>query len=210
MEDLTLFDGVVAAIILISGVLAYSRGITREIMSIAGWIGAAVVAFYFAPQAEPFVREIPVISDLVGENCELGILTAFAGVFVVALIIIALFTPLISGAIQKSALSPVDSGLGFLFGLVRGVVLIIAVLIVYDFFVAGGEGYPMVADSKTVELLSEQQQSFAEYIPTSITELPDWVIEPYNTLMADCPGEPIPTDEAAVPDATEGTEETNN
>ena len=201
MEDLTLFDGAVAAVLLISAILAYSRGITREIMSIAGWIGAAVVAFYFAPQAEPFVREIPVITDLVGDNCELGILTAFAGVFVIALIIIALFTPLISGAIQKSALSPVDSGLGFLFGLVRGVILIIAVLIVYDFFIAGGEGYPVVTDSKTVELLSEQQQQFAQYIPTSVSDLPDWLIKPYNDLMIDCPGEPIPTGGDATPEA---------
>ncbi len=205
MEDLTLFDGAVAAVILISAILAYSRGVTREIMSIAGWVGAAVVAYYFAPQAEPFVREIPVVSDLVGENCELGILTAFAGVFVIALIVIALFTPLISGAIQKSALSPVDSGLGFLFGVLRGVILILAVLMVYDFFIAGGEGYAMVSDSKTMELLSDQQEEFQEYIPTSISDLPDWIVEPYNNLMADCPGAPLPTvgDDATPPASTD-------
>ena len=203
MEDLTLFDGAVAVILLVSAILAYSRGVTREIMSIAGWIGAAVVAYYFAPQAEPFIREIPVIADVVNDNCELGILTAFAGVFVIALIIIALFTPLISGAIQKSALSPVDSGLGFLFGLLRGVILIIVVLIVYEYFVAGGEGYPVVTDSKTFELLSEQQQEFAGYIPTSLADLPDWIKEPYNNLMADCPVEPIPLDAELTPEGTE-------
>jgi membrane protein required for colicin V production len=38
MEGFTIFDGVVAGVILISAVLAYSRGFVREAMSIAGWI----------------------------------------------------------------------------------------------------------------------------------------------------------------------------
>lgn len=196
MEDFTLFDAGVGAVILISGILAYSRGATRELMSIAGWVGAAVVAYYFAPQAEPFIREIPVLSDLVGENCELGIFTAFAGVFVIALIIISLFTPLIAGAIQKSALSPIDAGLGFLFGIIRGIALVLALLIVYDFFIAGGEGYETVETSKTRVVLAEQQEAMSDYIPTDI---PDWLIQPYNTLTQDCPGAPIPLDEATAP-----------
>lgn len=196
MEDFTLFDAGVGAIVLISGILAYSRGVTRELMSIAGWVGAAIVAFYFAPQAEPFVREIPVLSDLVGDNCELGIFTAFAGVFVIALIVISLFTPLVAGAIQKSALSPIDAGLGFLFGIIRGIALVLVLLIVYDFFIAGGEGYEVVETSKTRVVLAEQQETLAEYIPTDI---PDWLIQPYNTLTADCPGTPIELDGAANP-----------
>ena len=98
MENFTLFDGGVAAILFISAVLAYSRGFVREILSIAGWIGAGVVAFYFSPQVVPLVQEIPVLNDIIGDNCELGILAAFAGVFAIALVVIALFTPLISGA----------------------------------------------------------------------------------------------------------------
>ncbi len=198
MENLTIFDGAVAVILLISAILAYSRGVTREVMSIAGWIGAAVVAYYFTPQAEPFVGEIPMISDFIGDNCQLSVLITFAGVFVIALIIIALFTPLISGAIQKSALSPVDSGLGFLFGLLRGIILVVAVLIVYDFFVAGGEGYAQISDSYTVELLAEQQQRFADVIPTSLTELPDWIKTPVNNLVAECGTELLPTSEATA------------
>ena len=64
----------------ISAVLAYSRGFVREILSIVGWIGAGIVAFYFSPQVVPLIQEIPVLSDVIGDNCELGILAAFAGV----------------------------------------------------------------------------------------------------------------------------------
>lgn len=188
MEDFTLFDGGVAAILFISAVLAYSRGFVREILSIAGWIGAGIVAFYFSPQVVPLIQEIPVLNDIIGDNCELGILAAFAGVFAIALVIIALFTPLVSGAVQKSALGSLDGGLGFLFGLVRGVLLIVVALVAYDFFIAGGEGFPVIEDSKTLVILAEQQESMKEYIPTDI---PDWLIDPYNDLMASCTGEAV-------------------
>ena len=206
MEDYTLFDAGVAAIIFISAVLAYSRGLTREVMSIAGWVGAAVVAFFFAPQAVPFVKEIPIVNDLIGENCELGVLSAFAGVFTIALIVIALFTPLISGAIQKSALGSIDGGLGFLFGVVRGLVLVVAALVAYDFFIAGGEGFDIVENSKTRQMLAEQQAQLKEYIPT---EVPEWLVGPYEELTSSCTGgdatpEAAPEATPAEPATTEG------
>ena len=53
MEGFTIFDGVVAGVIIISAILAYSRGFMREVLSIAGWIAAAIVAFLFAARAQP-------------------------------------------------------------------------------------------------------------------------------------------------------------
>jgi len=196
MEDFTLFDGGVAAILFISAVLAYSRGFVREILSIAGWIGAGVVAFYFSPPVVPLIQEIPILNDIIGDNCELGLLAAFAGVFAIALVVIALFTPLISGAVQNSALGSLDGGLGFLFGLVRGILLIVVALVAYDFFIAGGEGFPVVEDSKTRVVLAEQQVRMQEYIPTDI---PEWLIEPYEKLTASCTGDVVIDEEATVP-----------
>jgi len=193
MQDFTVFDAGVAAIIFISAILAYSRGFTREIMSIAGWVGAAVVAFFFAPQVVPFIQEIPMLSELIGSNCELGILAAFAGVFAIALVVIALFTPLVSGAIQKSALGPIDGGLGFLFGVARGLVLVVAALVAYDFFIAGGEGFPIVENSKTRQILSDQQAQLETYIPTDI---PAWLQNPYDELTSSCAVYTTPTDVA--------------
>lgn len=199
MEDFTLFDGGVAAILFISAVLAYSRGFVREILSIAGWVGAGVVAFYFSPQVVPLIQEVPVLSDVIGDNCELGILAAFAGVFAIALVVIALFTPLISGAVQKSALGSLDGGLGFLFGIIRGVLLVVVALVAYDFFIAGGEGFPVVEDSKTRVILAEQQVRMQNYIPT---EIPEWLIEPYEQLTASCTGDAVTGEEPTT--ATDG------
>ena len=80
MDSFTLVDGASIAILLISAILAYSRGLTRELLSIAGWIAAAVSAFIFAPSVEPLIREIPIIRDIVGSRCELSIIAAFAAV----------------------------------------------------------------------------------------------------------------------------------
>ena len=55
MDSFTLVDGASIAILLISAILAYSRGLTRELLSIAGWIAAAVSAFIFAPSVEPII-----------------------------------------------------------------------------------------------------------------------------------------------------------
>ena len=53
MEGFNVVDAVVAVIIVLSSLLAYSRGLVREAMAIAGWVAAAVVAFVFAPNVMP-------------------------------------------------------------------------------------------------------------------------------------------------------------
>ena len=108
MEGFTLIDAGVAIIILISGVLAYSRGLVRETMAIVGWVGAAVVAFIFADQVEPLIKQVPVLGDFIGDSCELAIIAAFAAVFAVALIVVSIFTPLFSSVVQRSAIGGID------------------------------------------------------------------------------------------------------
>ncbi|MEO1578736.1 MAG: CvpA family protein, partial [Pseudomonadota bacterium] len=108
MEGFTFVDGAVAVIILISAILAYSRGFVRESLAILGWVGAAVAAFYATPAATPLVAEVPILSDFLEGSSELQVIVAFVAVFAVALVIISIFIPLISGAVQRSALGGVD------------------------------------------------------------------------------------------------------
>ena len=44
MEGFNVVDGVVLAIVILSSLLAYARGLVREVMAILGWIAAALVA----------------------------------------------------------------------------------------------------------------------------------------------------------------------
>ena len=183
LQDFTVVDGAVAVIVLISALLAFSRGLIREVMSILGWVVAAVAAFTFAPQVEPLVKEIPILKDLIGGSCELSILAAFAAVFAVALVIVSIFTPLFSGMVANSALGPMDQGLGFLFGVARGVLLVAVGLIVYDIAIGEGEGFPQVENSQSKVILADFQAALQAQIPE---DAPGWVATQYEKLTGAC------------------------
>ncbi len=184
MEDYTIIDGIVIAILLISGFLAFSRGIVREVLSIAGWAGAAVIAFIFAPQGKDLVYEIPVVSGFVGDSCNIALIVSFAVIFVLALIVISLFTPLLAGIISGSALGLIDKGLGFLFGLARGVLLVIVGLFVYDTLMPEGEGINLIEDSKTIVVLADSQTRLAAEVEGSA--IPEWFIARFEDLTSTC------------------------
>ena len=182
MEGFTIIDGIVAVVIVISALLAYSRGLVREVLAIAGWVGAAILAFVFADQAQPLIRQIPMLGDFIGDSCELAIIAAFAAVFAVALVIFAIFTPLFSGAIQRSALGGLDQGLGFLFGVARGVLLVAVAFFVYQTALAG-QDIPMVEDSRAAAVFASLTGTIAEQDPQAAL---GWVTTQYEELVGAC------------------------
>jgi membrane protein required for colicin V production len=194
MEGFTVVDGVVAAIIVLSAVLAYSRGFVREAMAIAGWIGAAFLAYVFAAKVQPLVKELPVVGKFLSDSCELSLIAAFAAVFAVGLIIAALFTPLFSSVVQRSVLGGLDQGLGFLFGVVRGVILVGIAFLVYDRAVAANT-VPMIDSSRSAKIFASFQGDINSAVPT---DAPNWIVSRYNELTATCvKTAPVP---AAVPE----------
>jgi membrane protein required for colicin V production len=194
MEGFTIIDGIVAVIIVISALLAYSRGLVRELLAIAGWVGAAILAFIFADQAQPLVAQIPILGDFIGDSCELGIIAAFAAVFAVALVVFAIFTPLFSGAIQRSALGGLDQGLGFLFGVARGVLLVAVGFFVYNTVLSSQE-IPMVDDSRSAAVFATLTDQIAAQDPQAAL---GWVTAQYEQLVGTC-GAPATEVEAETP-----------
>ena len=83
MDGFTVIDAVVAAVIILSAILAWSRGFVRESLAILGWIGAAVLAFLFAATVRPMIAQIPFLDRFMGDSCELGMIGGFAVVFAV-------------------------------------------------------------------------------------------------------------------------------
>jgi len=67
MSDFNIVDGVILAIVIVSSLLAYSRGLVRELMSIAAWIIAAFLSYFFAPEVLPFIQEIPYIGPILSD-----------------------------------------------------------------------------------------------------------------------------------------------
>lgn len=182
MEGFTIIDGVVAVVIILSALLAYGRGFVREAMAIAGWIAAAILAFLFAPRVEPLVREIPVVGEFIADSCELSIIGAFALVFAVALIVVSLFTPLFSSIVQRSALGGIDQGLGFLFGVARGILLVAIAFFVYDTVITGQE-FTIVDESRSAAVFGRFTGQIEEQNPEQAL---GWITRQYESLVGTC------------------------
>ena len=182
MDGFTIIDGVVALIIVLSALLAYGRGLVRELMAIVGWVAAVVLAFMFSPRVEPLVREIPVIGEWLADNCEMSIVLAFFIVVGIVLIIASLFTPLFSSIVQRSIFGGLDQGLGFLFGVVRGILLVAVGFFVYSIALTPGE-IGMVDDSRSAQVFGQFTSQIEERNPE---EALGWIEARYVELVGSC------------------------
>jgi membrane protein required for colicin V production len=198
----TYIDAIVAAVTLVSGFLAYSRGFTREVFAIGGWVLAAVVALYLAPLVAPLVAEIPWLGDKLADSCLILMIVAFSLVVALALLVLAVFTPIFASVVLESALGPVDRVLGFLFGIARGLLLVAVAYLVYQNF-AGQEAVAALEEAATRGVFEETAALIDEHRPR---EMPAWLGERIAALTAPCEGgaapEPV-TPEAAPEPAPE-------
>jgi membrane protein required for colicin V production len=182
MEGFTIIDGVVAGVIVLSALLAYSRGLVRETLAIAGWVVAAVVGYIFAPTVAPLLKEAPVVGGLIGDNCQLTTITAFFAVMALVLVIMSLFTPLFSSLVKRSALGGLDQGMGFLFGVLRGVVLVAVAFFVYETMITT-QSFAMVDESRSAQVFGQMTQKIEERDPEQAL---GWVTTQYENLLAVC------------------------
>ncbi len=116
-------DVVVLTIVAFSGMLGLLRGMVREVLGLAAWLGAAFAAVWFFPQVQGIARRAianPDIADPV----------AFGAVFLVALICFSLVARLLGGAVRRSALGGLDRTLGLVYGLARGAAVIVAAYLI--------------------------------------------------------------------------------
>ncbi|WP_410219390.1 CvpA family protein [Paracoccus sp. (in: a-proteobacteria)] len=182
MDGFTIIDAVVAAVIILSAILAWSRGFVRESLAILGWVAAAVLAFIFAPTVRPMIAQLPVVDRFMGDSCELATIAAFAVVFALALVVFSIITPLFSSVVQRSALGGVDQGIGFLFGVARGVLLVAIAFIVYD-RVMTSQTVPMVENSRSAQVFERMRGQMDQQIPA---DAPGWIVGRYEQMVRDC------------------------
>ncbi|MBW0157830.1 CvpA family protein [Sedimentimonas flavescens] len=182
MEGFTIVDAIVAAVIILSAILAYSRGFVREGLAIAGWIASAVVAYIFADAARPLIAQLPVLNKFLADSCELATIAGFAAVFALALIVFSIITPLFSSVVQRSALGGIDQGLGFLFGVLRGIVIVAVAFVVYD-RVMVDDSIPMIDSSRSASVFQRLSGQMDETMPA---DAPGWIVARYEELVAKC------------------------
>jgi len=118
------------AVMLISGFLAMVRGFMREVLSIVAWVAAAIAAVYLFPRLLPLATQyFSSWNEWVIKGITLG------GVFLATLIIVSVLTVRISDKILDSRIGALDRTLGFLFGLARGLIIVVVAFIFFDWLV---------------------------------------------------------------------------
>jgi membrane protein required for colicin V production len=119
---LTAFDVGFGVLVLISAILATARGLTREVLSLVTWAGSAAIAAYMYFKHPDIARSYisdPRIADV----------ATVAVTFIVCLIVLHLITMRIADFVVDSRIGPLDRTLGFVFGVLRGIVIAVVVVI---------------------------------------------------------------------------------
>jgi membrane protein required for colicin V production len=115
----TIFDYVVLFILVSSVVISTMRGLVKEILSLIGWVAAFVVANAFGAKLAPMLPSV-----IPGEA--LRLIVAFIALFLGVRVLMGLLALAIGALIEASGLTLADRGLGGLFGLGRGIVIVLA------------------------------------------------------------------------------------
>jgi membrane protein required for colicin V production len=163
---ITLLDIVLIVVMLVSGLLAMIRGFIREVLSIASWAAAALVTLYAYPKLVPVAQQY-VTNDVAAKGA------VIAGVFLGTLIIVSLFTIKISDMILDSRVGALDRTLGFLFGLGRGLVIVVVAFLFFAWLVPERSQPEWVKSAKSRVVL----QGTGEWL---MSMLPD---DPESTIL---------------------------
>lgn len=118
-------DWILLAVLLFSMLLGAWRGLVYELLSVLGW----VVSFFVAQWAAPRVAALLPMQS-VSEPVRYA--AAFVLVFIAAVFAAGLLAFLFKKLVQAIGLRPVDRTLGAAFGLVRGLILLLAATVVID------------------------------------------------------------------------------
>lgn len=119
---MTIFDYLVILVLIASVVISTMRGLVKEMLSLASWIVAFVVAnAYGAELAQMLPAMVP------GEV--LRLILAFIALFIGVRILMGLLGLAVDALVKAGGLSLADRGLGGLFGLGRGLVIVLAAVI---------------------------------------------------------------------------------
>jgi membrane protein required for colicin V production len=119
---MTLFDHAVLTITGFSVLLGVIRGLTREVIALASWAIAFLVASVYGGAAAPLLaRQIP--------DESWRVLAAFVAVFFVVLIVMNVIALLTSRLVKSAGLGVEDRLLGSVFGLARGLLVVLGLVL---------------------------------------------------------------------------------
>ncbi|MFL6797857.1 MAG: CvpA family protein [Xanthobacteraceae bacterium] len=163
---ITLLDIILIGVMLVSALLAMIRGFMREVLSIAAWVIAAVVTLYAYAKLLPLAKTY-FNNDVVAAGVVVG------GTFLGTLLIVSVITVRFSDMVLDSRVGALDRTLGFLFGLARGLVIVVVAFLFFAWLVPERSQPEWVRSAKSRVVL----QGTGDWL---ISMLPD---DPESTIL---------------------------
>lgn len=160
-------DLIVIAVVLISGVFAFVRGLVHELLALGAWIGAGIATHYGIDRVIPLARRLTDVQPL----ADVG---AGAALFLAVLIALSIVTRILVKQVRKSSLGALDRSLGLLFGLARGA-LIVAIAWLTTAWTYQEEPLPdWITEARTLPLAQVGARALYEALPDGLrpAELP--------------------------------------
>ena len=158
MEQLNNLDVVFLVIVGVSALVAIARGVTKELLSIIGWVLAGVSVYYLLPVVDPIMKKYIVSEVLSGLVSGMVILIMFCIFWVLA-------ADKISTQIRFSKLSSLDRILGFIFGIFRGVVIVVLLQIMISSLIPEESQKGVFAESRYFKLAGDAAGPIKGLIP---------------------------------------------
>src|SRR4051794_25663904 len=155
---ITILDLILLGVMLVSGLLAMVRGFMREVLSIAAWGAAALVTLY------SFSKLLPTAKTYFNNDTVASVVVV-AGTFVGTLLIVSVITVRISDMVLDSRIGALDRTLGFLFGLGRGLIIVVVAFLFFAWLVPTGKQPDGVRNAKSRVVLENTGEWLQALLP---------------------------------------------
>ncbi|MHC5306797.1 CvpA family protein [Bartonella sp. LJL80] len=169
---ITALDGIVIAVILVSAFLAMVRGFSREVLSLASWGIAAIAALLLYKHILPFVE--PYLS-----NKTIALIASLAIVFIVVFIIVSVITMKVADLIIDSRIGALDRTVGFIFGVLRGLFIMVIAMLLVNQLIKPEEQSPWLKDAKTKPMLDSLSMKVWDLLPKD----PEWIFDKASSVL---------------------------
>ncbi|MEM7650651.1 MAG: CvpA family protein [Pseudomonadota bacterium] len=181
-------DILVLAVLLISALIAFLRGFIREVLTITGVVGGLAAAYFGGPMFAPIMRGWFGVEEDVEPERLFGILPydivadalAYGLIFIIVVVLLSVLSHFLAETAKNIGLGAVDRTLGFVFGIVRGIILLGLLYLPVHLFVDGDAKANWFASSKTHFYLEKTAESLSAFIPDSAVDEAEEGIEQLN------------------------------
>ncbi|ACS50924.1 colicin V production protein [Bartonella grahamii as4aup] len=171
---ITILDGIVVVIILLSAFLAMLRGFSREVLSLISWAVAAITTLFLFKPVLPFFEHYL-------SNKMIALITALVTIFIIVLIITSIITMKISDFIIDSRIGVLDRAIGFIFGALRGLLIMVIGMLLINALIKPELQANWLKNAKTRPILDSLGQKVWEILPKDIGS----VLEKAENLFKD-------------------------